>query len=150
MPSLMPVVAGAPDADDAAVLDADVGLDGAEDRVEDERAGDDHVELGVGRPALGRARSDRLGVAPDRLVAGRLAVVLDADPQVGVAEADAVAGRGAVAGEALGRGEAASPSGRATRVDGPGLAGRPALARAGRQVEAEAGRAPLDRTRGAG
>ena len=77
--------------------------------IDDERAGDDDVELRRAGPALGRARPDGLGVAPDRLVAGRLPVLLDADPQVGVAEADAVAGRRPVAGEAFLRGEAGSP-----------------------------------------
>ena len=49
-------VAGPSDADDPAVLDADVGLDDAEDRVDDERAGDDRVELRVGPGrSLGRS-----------------------------------------------------------------------------------------------
>ena len=73
-----------------------------------------------------------------RLVAGRLAVLADADPQVGVAEADAVAGRRAVAGEALVRARGgsspasvagASPPNR-TRRTRPRLARRPALGRA--------------------
>ena len=46
MPSLIVAVAGASDAHDAAILDADVGLDDADDRVDDQRAGDDDVELG--------------------------------------------------------------------------------------------------------
>ena len=101
-------VAGPPDADDAAVLDADVGLDRADDGVEDEGAGDDGVELrmatrGPGSTAAGSSwRSPRWA---RRRGAWRSSV--DADPQVGVAEADPVAGRRAVAGEALGGGEAA-------------------------------------------
>ena len=38
-------VAGPPDPDDPAVLDPDVGLDDADRRIDDERAGDDGVEL---------------------------------------------------------------------------------------------------------
>ena len=49
--------AGPSDADDPAVLDADVGLDAAEDRVEHERAGDDRVQLRrTGRPCVIRCR----------------------------------------------------------------------------------------------
>ena len=156
MPSLIAGVAGPPDPDDPAVLDADVGLDDADDGIDDERAGDDDVELRRARPALGRARPEGLRVAPDRLVAGRLAVLLDADPEVGVAEADAVAGRRAVAGEAFLRGEPAhgrpvAPSPRvADQADGPRLAGRPALGRAGREVQAEARSPPRGRTPAAG
>ena len=51
------VVAGPPDADDAAVLDPDVGLDHAEHRVQDEGAGHDRVELGgPGRPWVAPGR----------------------------------------------------------------------------------------------
>ncbi len=108
-PGTHPLVPGSPDADDAPVLDPDIGLDDADDRVEHERAGDDDVELGVTGAALSRARSKRLCVAPDRFVAWGLAVVLDADPQVGVTEADAIARGRPVAGEALGGGEALHP-----------------------------------------
>ena len=100
-----PLIAGAADADDPAVLDADVGLDDAQDGVDDERARDHDVELGVRRPPLHRARAHGLGVAPDRLVTRSLAILVDADPQVGVAEAHTVAGRRSVAGETLGGGE---------------------------------------------
>ena len=120
MPSLIDGIAGPPDADDAAVLDADVGLDDPDEGIDDERPGDDDVELRRARPALGRAGPDGLGVAPDRLVVVCLAVLLDADPEVGVTEADAVAGRGAVAGEPFLRGEPAhrpaSPSYRISRT----------------------------------
>ena len=143
-------VAGTPDADDPAVLDPDVGLDDADQRIDDERTRDDHVELRRAGPALGRPRSEGLRVAPDRLVARRLAVLLDADPQVGVGEAHAVAGRRAVASEPFLRGEAvhrpASPR-YADQAHRPRLAGRPALARAGREVEVEAGcRGPRSNT----
>ena len=101
------VVAGPADADDPPVLDADVRLDRAEDRVEDERPRRrPHRAPSRDAPTLGRPRPDRLGVAPDRLVAGGLAVLRHADPQVGVAEADPVVRRRAVAGQPLGGGEA--------------------------------------------
>ena len=58
-----------------------------------------------GRPWVA-LRSEGLGVAPDRLVAGGLAVALDADPQVRVAEAHVVVRGRAEACETLGRGEA--------------------------------------------
>ena len=128
------LVPGPPDADDPPVLDPDVGLDDAEDRIEDERAGDDRVQLRVRGAALGRPRSKGLGVAPDRFVARGLAVIVDADPQVGVAEPDLVAGRRAVACEPLGGGR--GPSSVAHQRHGPDLAGGPALVRAGREVEA--------------
>ena len=111
-------VARPPDADDPPVLDADVRLDRADERVEDERAGDDDIELGRTRAALDRPGSQRLRVAPDRFVARCLAVLGDADPQVGVGQADAIAGARAVACEAIGRGEAGHPG-------SPDASGRP-------------------------
>src|SRR5580704_1690079 len=58
-------VAGVANADDAAVLDADVGLDNAEDGIEDERVGDDEVErLSVGGDGrLAHAVADDLAAA---------------------------------------------------------------------------------------
>ena len=117
MPLADRAVAGPPDADDAAVLDADVGLDHAEHRVHDDDPGDDRIELGRRRPALGGPRPEGLGVAPDRLVAGRLAVLADADPQVGIAEADRVADGRAVAGQPFGGGQ---PAHRSLTAPGPG------------------------------
>ena len=100
-----------PDADDPAVLDPDVGLHDADRRVDDDRAGDDDVELrGSGPAGLRHPAAEVLRVAPLRLVAGRLAVLGDADPEVAVGEADPVAGRGTVPGEALLRREAAQRS----------------------------------------
>src|SRR4029453_8574124 len=75
-------VPGTPDPDDPTVLDADVRLDDTDDGVHDKGAGDDDVELGRAGTPLHRVRADRLRVAPDRLVAGCLAVGLDADPEV--------------------------------------------------------------------
>ena len=45
IPSLIAGLPARPIAGDPAVLDADVGLDDADDRVDDERAGEDDVEL---------------------------------------------------------------------------------------------------------
>ena len=99
--------AGAPDARDAAVLDADVRLDDAQGGVDDEGAGEDDVKLrGAGGVVpLGHPGAEVLGVAPDGLVAAGGAVLLDLHPEVRVAQADAVAGGGAVAGAVLGGGE---------------------------------------------
>jgi hypothetical protein len=94
-------VAGVADPDDAAVLDADVGLDDAELRVEDEGVGDDEVEaVGVeGGGRLAHAVADDLAAAELDLVAVAAAlgdeVALDLDEQLGVGEADAVARGGA-------------------------------------------------------
>ena len=110
-------VAGAADPDDPAVLDPDVGLDGADERIEHERPGHDDVELARARPALDAPRADRLGVAPDRFVAGRLAVLGDPDPEVGVGRA----GRGR---RCVGPYRASRSSGE-RRVTMPALASSP-------------------------
>ncbi len=88
-------VAGRADAHDPAVLDADVRLHHAQHRVDDDRADQDRVELArVGLAGLHLAQPDRLAVAPQRLVAVRLAVLLDGQPQVRIGNPDAIAGRG--------------------------------------------------------
>jgi hypothetical protein len=90
-------VAGVADADDAAVLDAEVGFDDAELRIEDQGVGDDEVEaVGVeGGGRLAHAVADDLAAAELDLVAVAAAlgdeVALDLDEQLGVGEADAVA-----------------------------------------------------------
>lgn len=99
-------VARATDSRDPPVLDSDVRLDHADRRVDHESPGDEHVELGVARSpafaiALGHPRAKVLRVAPDRLVAGRLPVLLDAQPEAGVAEPDAVVDGRTVASQAL-------------------------------------------------
>jgi hypothetical protein len=89
-------IAGPPDAHDPAVLDPDVGLDDPDRGVDDDGAEDDGVELGRPRVAALRQPDPQvLGVAPDRLVTYGLAVLLDPDPEVRVAQADPVARRGA-------------------------------------------------------
>ncbi len=89
-------VAGLADAGDAPVLDADVGLDDAP-VIEDQGVGDDRVHhLGAGALALAHAVADHLAAAELHLLAVDRAVVLDLDPQLGVAEAHPVAHRGPV------------------------------------------------------
>jgi hypothetical protein len=84
-------VAGGADADDAAVLDPDVRLDDTQGGVDHHRSDDDGVELAfTGVVGLGLAQADGLAVAPRRLVAACLAIVLDAQPQVGVGDADPI------------------------------------------------------------
>jgi hypothetical protein len=102
----------AADARDPAVLDPDIGLDGAEDRIDDEDARYDGIELGRAGGTLGHPRSQRLGVAPDRLVAGRLEIRLDADPQVRVGQPHAVFDGGSVARESFLRRQTAHRSTR--------------------------------------
>ena len=74
-------VAGLADADDAAVADADVGLDDAP-VVEDHGAGDDEVgrALGAGRRRLAHRLADDLAAAEHGLVAAGAAVLGDLDP----------------------------------------------------------------------
>ena len=74
-------VATGPDTDDPAVLDADVGLHHAQGGVDDDGTDDDGVQLArPGLVGLRLAQPDGLAVAPQRLVAVRLAVVVDAQP----------------------------------------------------------------------
>src|SRR6185369_9268295 len=94
-------------AGDSAVLDADVRLDDAEQGIDDHRADDDGVQLARTRHArLRHAEADVLRIAPDRLVADRLPILVDANPEVRVAEPDPIAGGGSEAGAMLGGGEA--------------------------------------------
>ena len=84
---------GPPDPDDPAVLDPEVGLHDAEERVDDDHRADHRVELarGGGGVVLGHPGAPVLRVAPQRLVARLGQVLLDAEPQVGVADPHAVA-----------------------------------------------------------
>ncbi len=147
------------DAGDPAVLDADVGLDHAEDGIHDERAGEHEVELRRAgrRVRLRHPHAQVLGVAPDRLVAAGGAVLLDADPEVGVAEADAVAcGRrrsgcgtpprtGGSPGSAPGRSSRpCAPAGRSSSRRAPSPRRRRRARRAGSRAP------PRGRTRAAG
>jgi hypothetical protein len=91
-------VAGSPDAHDAPVLDADVPLEDAEDRIEDEGSADDQVERRVAARAAGHLHrvADRLPESPEGLVARARQVALDLDPEGRVSEPHAVARRRAV------------------------------------------------------
>src|SRR2546427_483987 len=66
-------VAGPSDTHDAAVLDADVGLDDPDQGIDDDRATDHGVELALGRRAavLAHPRPEVLRVAPENLI-GRI------------------------------------------------------------------------------
>ena len=77
---------------DAAVADADIGLDDAP-MVEDHRVGDDRVDgaLGAARLALPHAVADHLAAAELDLLAIDRAVALDLDDELGVGEPHPVA-----------------------------------------------------------
>ena len=93
-PGLDVGVAGLADAADAAVADADVGLDDAP-VVEDHRVGDDGVDrtLGTARLALPHAVADHLAAAELDLLAIDRAVALDLDDELGVGEPQPIPGR---------------------------------------------------------
>ena len=144
MPSLIAGVPGPPDADDPAVLDPDVGLDDADDGIDDERAGDDDVELrraGVAPGSRGAGGSSRSPRSARRRAPG-------GPRRPGPRGRCRRGGRGrrssGRSGRGAPRGESAAHRRRLAAVPdqahGPRLAGCPALGRAGRQVEVEAGR----------
>ena len=89
------------DADDHAVLDAEVGFDDAKQRIEDQRVGDDEVEaLRIERRrGLPHAVADDLAAAEFDLVAVAATfsdqVALDLHEQFGVGEPNPVADGGA-------------------------------------------------------
>ncbi|VTR67999.1 conserved hypothetical protein [Desulfosarcina cetonica] len=88
-------IAGLADAADAAVLDADIGLDDAP-VVEDQGVGNDHVHgIATAGLALAHAVADHLAAAELDFVAVNGAVFLHLDPQFGIGQAHAVAGGGA-------------------------------------------------------
>ncbi|MNH01122.1 hypothetical protein D3C79_603320 [compost metagenome] len=100
-------VAGLADADDAPVLDADIGLDDAP-VVDDQRVGQHQVQRLAGEHlALAHAVADDLAAAELDLLAIDREVLLDLDPQLGVGQAHAVADRGA---EHVGIGPAGNPA----------------------------------------
>ena len=88
-------VAGLADRRDAAVADADIGLDDAP-MVEDHGVGDDRVDgtLGAAPLALPHAVADHLAAAELDLLAIDRAVALDLDDELGIGEPQPVAGRG--------------------------------------------------------
>ena len=88
-------VAGLADGMDAALLEADIGLDDAP-VVDDQRIGDDGVDhLGGGQLALAHAVADDLAAAEFHLFAVDGVVFFDFDPEIGVGQAHPVAGGGA-------------------------------------------------------
>jgi hypothetical protein len=88
-------IAGLADGGDAAVLDADVGLDDAP-VVEDQRIGDDGIDgaLLVGDLRLTHAVADHLAAAELHLVAIDGEILLHLDNEIGIGEPHAVAGGG--------------------------------------------------------
>ena len=89
-------IAGLADAGDAAVLEADVGLDDAP-VIDDERVGDDGVgDVRGGALALAHAVADDLAAAELHFLAVDGVVALDFDDELGVAEPHAIARGGAV------------------------------------------------------
>ena len=96
-------VAGPPDTHDAAVLDADVGLDDPDQRIDDDRAADHGVELALGRRAvvLAHPRAQVLRVAPQDLIGGLGQVRFDPYPEIGIAQSHPVADRGPVSERVL-------------------------------------------------
>ena len=87
-------VAGLADADDLAVLDADIALDDAEHRIDHQRIAEKHVERAHGAVVAGRqaeAVAQRLAAAMQALLARDGEVMLDLGQQRGVAEADRIA-----------------------------------------------------------
>ena len=102
-------IAGLADADDLAVLDADVGLDDAP-VVDDQRIGDDRVDgaFAARELRLAHAVADDLAAAELHLLAIGGEVLLHLDDEVGIGEADLVAGGRA---EHIGIGVAGNPVG---------------------------------------
>ena len=98
-------VAGFSEADDLAVLDAEIALNHAEHRVDDEHVAQQHVEGAVGAGQAGHgahAVAQGLAAAMQAFLAIDGVVLLDHGDQRGVAEAHAVAGGGAVHGGIVG------------------------------------------------
>ncbi len=110
-------VAGLADAGDAAVVDADIGLDDAP-MVEDHGVGDDGVDrpLGAAPLALPHAVADDLAAAEFDFLAVDRAVALDLDDELGVGEPQPVAGGRAehpgIGGARNGHRHRSSPAGR--------------------------------------
>ena len=86
-----------PMADDAAVLQADIGFDDAP-MVDDQRIGDDGIDraFGAANLALAHAVADHLAAAEFYLLAIGGEVLLDLDDEFGVGQPHAVADRRAV------------------------------------------------------
>jgi hypothetical protein len=86
------------DADDAAVLDADVGLDDP-GVVQDERTGNHGVELAAcarGPSGLPHPVTNGLAAAEDRFLSGNDPIFFDFDDEICVAKPDTIADRGTV------------------------------------------------------
>ena len=87
-------IAGLADADDLAVLDADIAFDDAEHRIDDHRIAEKHVERAHGAVVAGRQAetvAQRLAAAMQALVAWHGVVMLDLGQQRSIAEPDRIA-----------------------------------------------------------
>ena len=131
-------IAGLADRDDAAVLQADIGLHDAP-VIEDQRVGDHGVDgaLRARALALAHAVADHLAAAELHLLAVDRVVLLDLDEEIGVGQPHLVAHRRA---EHAGIGRARDPGWAFVR--GPDLGDRPELAR-DLGLEAVASREPM-------
>ena len=111
-------VAGLPDADDPAVLHADVGLDDPDHGIHHDGGGDDEVEDPVGVPQTGHlthAVAQRLPAAVDGLLAGQQQAALDSGDQVCVGQPEPVADGRSVEGGVLLTGDRAHDAPRGAR-----------------------------------
>ena len=130
-------IARVADADDAAVLDADVRFDDAVGGVEDEGVGDDEIERVriEGERRLRHAVADDLAAAEFHFVAVAAVfgdeVALDLDEELGIGEADLVAGGGAEHAGVVGAGLFHESSGPLTRLLRPWTSRVPAKATSG-------------------
>ena len=109
-------VAGFADADDPAVLEADIGFDDAPP-VEDQGIGDHCVDGALGPRGLGLAHAvaDHLAAAELHLIAVDGVVLLDFKDQIGVGQTKSVSGSGSVS---LGVGLAGNAVGHGSGVEG--------------------------------
>lgn len=92
-------IAGFADTDDQPILDPDVTLDDAENRIDDDGIGHNEIEGAVARlpfRRLAHAIADCLAAAEYKFVAVCCVVVFDLGYQAGVSEVNPVAGGGAI------------------------------------------------------
>lgn len=92
-------VAGLADAGDPSVLDADVGLDDADDRIHHHHTGDDEVQGAVDvadARDLAHPVAHRLAAAEDEFFTGREQAAFHLCDQIGVGKPEPVAGGGSV------------------------------------------------------
>ena len=92
-------IAGLAEADDPAVLDAEIAFDDADDRIDDENVAEKEVEGALRAGHAGGepdAVAQRLAAALQAFIAINAVILLNNGDQRGVGEADAIADRRAV------------------------------------------------------